>query len=93
MRLFLLLLAAVGARARLAPRARLTGGRRLSDSSSFAQLVKMTASDAAANDYFGTSVAVDGGTIWSGLGATTTAAHPRARPTSYERATAPSWPS
>ena len=67
MRLCLLLAAAAGARARLAPRererARLTGGRRLSDSSSFAQLVKMTASDAAANDYFGTSVAVDGGTI------------------------------
>ena len=70
MRLCLLLAAAAGARARLAPRdreiARLTGGRRLSDSNpgvSFEQLVKMTASDAAMSDYFGRSVAVDGDTI------------------------------
>ena len=70
MRLCLLLAAAAGARARLAPRdreiARLTGGRRLSDSNpgvSFEQLVKMTASDAALDDRFGRSVAVDGDTI------------------------------
>ena len=70
MRLCLLLAAAAGARARLAPRdreiARLTGGRRLSDSSpgvSFEQLVKMTASDAALDDRFGRSMAVDGDTI------------------------------
>ena len=70
MRLCLLLAAAAGARARLAPRererARLTGGRRLSDSNpgvSFEQLVKMTASDAATGDSFGNSVAIDGDTV------------------------------
>ena len=70
MRLCLLLAAAAGARARLTPRererARLTGGRRLSDSNpgvSFEQLVKMTASDAATGDSFGNSVAIDGDTV------------------------------
>ena len=73
MRICLLLAAVGGARARLAQRerekARLTSvrhHRRLSDSSSFEQLVKRTAADAAAYDNFGFSVAIDGNTVVSG---------------------------
>ena len=73
MQICLLLAAVGGARARLAPRerekARLTSARhhrRLSDSSSFEQLVKRTAADAAAYDNFGFSVAIDGNTVVSG---------------------------
>ena len=62
--------------------------RRLSDD--FSERVKMVASDAAADDNFGWSVAIDGDTVVIGAYSRTTT---RVRSTSYERATAPSWPS
>jgi len=74
----------------LVPARRLTrGSNRILSEASFEQL-KLVAADAAEKDFFGGTVAIDGNTVVS---VHTTRTTRRVQSTSYERATAKSWPS